>query len=119
MKKLISVIFCILILSSIGYAQWEQTSVGIWGGSISALAVDPTTNYIYSGTSNGIYKSTNNGSSWTAINDGLLYPDVRAIAISESNIFAGTYGGGVFLSNDNGSSWLPVNEGLTDNRVVQ
>ena len=106
MKKNISVIFCSLLLSTLGHAQWEQSSNGIWGGNINVVSVDPLTNYLYAGTQYGIYKSTNNGSSWTANNNGLLYPDVRAIAISGSNIFAGTNGGGVFLSTDYGNSWI-------------
>jgi hypothetical protein len=43
--------------------------------------------------------------------------NIWALAISGSNIFAGTAGGGVFLSTDNGTSWTAVNSGLTDNTV--
>ncbi|HOS49445.1 MAG TPA: regulator, partial [Bacteroidia bacterium] len=38
---------------------------------------------------------------------------INCIAISGSNIFAGTLGAGVFLSTNNGSSWNAVNAGLT------
>lgn len=37
--------------------------------------------------------------------------DVRCLAASGSNLFAGT-NGGVFLSIDNGTSWTAVNTGL-------
>ena len=41
---------------------------------------------------------------------------VSALAISGSNIFAGTWIDGVYLSSNNGSSW--VNTGLTDENTV-
>ena len=43
---------------------------------------------------------------------------VQALAVSGTNLFAGTYGGGVFLSTNNGTSWTEVNNGLT-NTLVQ
>jgi len=41
---------------------------------------------------------------------------VNALAVSGTNIFAGT-GGGVFLSTNNGLSWNAVNSGLTNLNV--
>jgi len=40
----------------------------------------------------------NNGTSWTEVNSGLTNQSVNALAVSETNLFAGTEGGGVFLS---------------------
>jgi hypothetical protein len=40
--------------------------------------------------------------------------NVRALAISDTNLFAGTDGGGVFHSTNNGISWTEVNTGLTN-----
>jgi hypothetical protein len=48
--------------------------------------------------SGGVYYSTNNGTSWTKINNGLpvtnwgRYPPIRSLAITETNLFAGTSG---------------------------
>ena len=39
---------------------------------------------------------------------------VLSLAVSGSNVFAGTGGGGVFLSTNNGTSWAAVNTGLTN-----
>jgi hypothetical protein len=47
----------------------------------------------------------------------LTNTDVRAFAISGTNLFAGTDGGGVFLSTNNGTSWTQVNNGLTNTDV--
>lgn len=42
---------------------------------------------------------------------------VYSLAVSGTNLFAGTYGGGVFLSTNNGTSWTEVNSGLTNTYV--
>ncbi|MEX0601758.1 MAG: regulator, partial [Bacteroidota bacterium] len=42
---------------------------------------------------------------------------VRSLAVSGTNLFAGTDGGGVFLSTNNGTSWTQVNTGLTNTDV--
>jgi hypothetical protein len=38
--------------------------------------------------------------------------NITALAVSGTNLFAGTTGGGVFLSKDNGKNWKAVNSGL-------
>ena len=43
--------------------------------------------------------------------------NIRALAISDSNLFAGTTGGGVYLSTNNGIDWNAVNNGLPDDDV--
>jgi len=42
---------------------------------------------------------------------------VTALAVSGTNIFAGTLGGGLFLSTDNGASWAAVDFGVTNTQV--
>jgi hypothetical protein len=59
-----------------------------------------------------VFRSINNGTSWTAVNTGLMSSEVYALAVNGSNLFAGTYGGGVFLSTNNGTSWTAA--GLTN-----
>ncbi|MBN2104197.1 hypothetical protein JW835_09180 [bacterium] len=39
---------------------------------------------------------------------------MKCIAVSGTDLFAGTTGGGIFLSTDNGSHWNPVNSGITN-----
>ena len=82
MKKIITLIVCYLILSSIGFGQWQQTN-GPFGGDVRALAIDSATNNIYVGLNNGgVYMSSNNGGSWSNINNGLHNKTVYTIAIS-------------------------------------
>ena len=110
MKKIFLLIIFNLSLS-IGFSQWQPANNGLYGGYIYEITVDPTTNYLYAGTrEGGIYLSTDNGSSWTSANSGLSVNslDVKSIAISGDNIFAGT-SRGVYLSTNNGDSWIAVN----------
>jgi hypothetical protein len=74
----------------------------------------------WDGAGAGVFLSTNNGASWTAVNEGLpsstydttQYTSVGCLAVSGTNLFAGTYAAGVFRSTNNGTSWTVVNEGL-------
>ena len=56
--------------------------------------------------------STNNGTNWTAVNNGLTQQYIWSLAVSGSNLFAGTAGGGVYISTNNGSNWASVSNGL-------
>lgn len=40
--------------------------------------------------------------------------NVTVLAVSGTNLYAGTFGGGVFLTTNNGDTWDAVNNGLTD-----
>ena len=49
-----------------------------------------------------VFRSGDNDMNWTQVNSGLLNVDIYAIAVIDSNLFVGTYGGGVFLSTNEG-----------------
>ena len=49
-----------------------------------------------------------NGRSWTPASTGLTNGNVQALAVSGTNLFAGTASGGVCLSADNGTGWAAV-----------
>jgi hypothetical protein len=51
------------------------------------------------------------------VNNGLSDTNVDALAISGSNIFAGT-GNGVYMSSNNGSSWTEVNNGFPPSPTI-
>jgi hypothetical protein len=52
------------------------------------------------------------------VNSGLTNTNVTSLAVSGSNLFAGTQFGGVFLSTNSGTNWTQVNTGLTSNIVL-
>jgi hypothetical protein len=98
------------------------TAHGPYGGSVHALAINPTTpSTLYAGTyGSGVYRTTDSGGRWTAVNTGLSDLDVHALAINKttpSTLYAGTYGGGVFRSTDSGGGWTAVNTGLDGSGV--
>jgi hypothetical protein len=72
---------------------------------------------IYAGTDEGVIISTNNGGSWSGVGIGLTPYLVHSLAVSGTNIFAGTCGSGVFLSTDGGTNWSTVNNGLANDSV--
>jgi hypothetical protein len=102
-----------VFLSTNSGSSWSQTATG--PGGVSAFAVSGAN--LYAGGGNGVYLSTNNGTSWKSVKSGLTNTSVRSLAVSDSNIFAGTLGGGVFLSTNNGTKWNAVNTNLTDGSV--
>ena len=104
------------------HAQWELTNApeGVYvydfavSGTNVFAAID-TDGLVASGGS--VLLSTDNGANWTEVSNGLTAPEVWALAISGTHIFAGTWGGGVFLSTNDGANWTAVNTGLTDSTV--
>ena len=72
--------------------------------SVRSILVSGTN--IFAANYNGVYLSTNNGTSWTLKNTGLTSHNISCLALSGSNIFAGTSNpaAGVFLSTNNGAS---------------
>ncbi len=60
----------------------------------------------------GIFRSTDNGAGWQAVDSGLTTQNVRALAVSGTELFAGTWGGGLFHSTDNGASWSKLGTGF-------
>jgi hypothetical protein len=95
---------------------WTEVNSGLPNSSVRAMAVSGAN--LFAAVLFSVYLSTNNGTNWTEVNSGL--PNNRTIyslAISGSNIFAGTNGGGVYLSTNNGTTWTEINSGLTNNVV--
>ena len=100
-------------------AQWVQTPTPSTFSYAECFASIGTN--LFAGTyGGGVFLSTNNGASWTAVNTGLTrYYNVYvvlALAVSGTNLFAGT-SEGVFLSTNNGTFWTEVNSGLTNTNV--
>ena len=92
-----------VFLSTDNGTSW--TAAGLSSANVSALAVSPNgaggTNIFagttYTGVSNGgIFLSTDNGTSWTAVNTGLTNTNISSLAMSETDLFAGTNGSGTW-----------------------
>lgn len=108
-------------LSTNNDTGWTMVGSGLPNNeTVTSLAVSESN--IFAGVSNGsygsgVFLSSNNGTSWTAVNNGFTSgtnENVKALAVSGNNIFAGTAGDGVFLSTNSGALWKQVNNGLTN-----
>ena len=98
-------------------SNWVEVNSGLSVLFINTLAVSGSNIFAgarYSVTGGGVFLSTNNGNSWTYV--GLTNYEVYDLAISGSNLFAGT-NSGVFLSTNNGSDWTEVSSGLTEDDI--
>jgi hypothetical protein len=76
----------------------ERVSKGIKGDEVEAVVVAPSGGKVFCGTFDGLFFSADGGDTWTAMNDGLLNTDVRALAIaggSAPRLYAGIAGGSV------------------------
>src|SRR6266545_1365267 len=108
------------IPASAGQNSW--TTNGPYGGSISAVAIDPLDpRILYTGTDSGLFKSTDEARSWsdTGVSDGFIW----ATAISSTNpeiVFACSgkfvpYGdpiNNLYRSSNGGETWTAVTNGL-------
>jgi outer membrane protein assembly factor BamB len=105
--RLLFVAFCLLPSMNPLHAQWIEFS---YLYSVNTFAASGTN--LFAGiTGVGVFRFTNNDTNWTAVNSGLTNKYIYALAVSGTNLFAGT-GNGVFLSTNNGTSWNVVNNGL-------
>ena len=92
---------------------------------VRAITVDPNTpNKIFAGTAYGVYISTDGGTHWEAMNNGLLFDDIRCLEMDPTNnvLYAGTSGCGVFryslstsVDNERNQSGLPAGAVLYQN----
>ncbi|HUU28477.1 MAG TPA: hypothetical protein VM123_11755 [archaeon] len=105
-----------VFLSTNNGTNWTVVNNGLTNRNVSALAVSPdSSGNLFAGTQGGVFLSTNNGTNWTST--GLTNTNVSALAMSGTNLLAGTYDSGVFLSTNNGKSWTAINMGLTNTHV--
>ena len=94
MKKLLLLAAIILVnFVPLINAQWVQTN-GPYGGTVNCFAVSPNgaggTNLFAGADGGGVSLSTDSGISWKKVNSGLTNNTVNALAVSGTNLFAGT-----------------------------
>ena len=109
-----------------GPNRW--TTRGPGGGTILAMAVDPTDpSTIYAGAwdyyepfGTGVYKSTDGGLHWGLANRGLTSTGVYSLAmdpVKTSTVYAGTQSGAIFKSTDGGTTWASIRGGIVQDEV--
>jgi ligand-binding sensor domain-containing protein len=103
-----------VFLSTNNGSSWTAVNNGIANNGMSydiTSLVFNGTNLFAGSNGGGIFLSTNNGTNWIAVNNGLTNTNVRSIAVSDANLYAGT-DKGVFHSTNNGTSWAAMNNGF-------
>jgi hypothetical protein len=96
--------------------NWQQTAGLPAMIKPTSLATDGTR--VFLGTlGNGIFASTG-GTSWAAMNNGLLDINVTSLAVSGTSVFAGTNIGGIFKSDLVGTAWAAANAGLPTKTIT-
>ncbi|MFZ4590996.1 MAG: T9SS type A sorting domain-containing protein, partial [Ignavibacteria bacterium] len=102
-----------IFLSTDNGVSWTRLTNGLTNNFILTLAssgsiiVAGAEHYPVTG---GVYLSTNSGTSWSLA--GLSNYDIYSLAISGTNILAGTSQNGVYLSTNYGSNWTELNNGM-------
>jgi photosystem II stability/assembly factor-like uncharacterized protein len=85
-------------------AKWNQTNLS--QQFLTSLLI--TKNAVFAGSeTDGVYRSTDEGNTWIAVNNGLPFFSVNALALQNDIVFAGTKGG-VFSTTNNGDSWTQL-----------
>jgi photosystem II stability/assembly factor-like uncharacterized protein len=106
-------IFTLLIIfNQKSITQWELTT-----GPIDTRCFAVSDAKIFAGTySSGIFLSTDDGITWVPINSGFPCDEIKSLAISGTNIYAGT-SCCVYRSTDLGENWTWSGNGIPDPNV--
>jgi len=104
MRTLLHVLVALVACTSVGHAQWERTG-GPEGHEIQCLEV--VDGRLLAGTStDGLHVSMDAGESWSPLNVGLEFADVRCVVEVAGALLAAT-SDGVYRSTDDGQTWDP------------
>ncbi len=95
--------------STNGGNTWTATS---YSGNVDDFATQGT---VIFANGQGVVRSTDAGSHWVPVNNGLPVPEVSALTINGTTVFAGvsTPDAGVYRSTNNGSTWTHASNGMT------
>ena len=79
-------------------ATWKKASLGIKDDDDVEAVVASPSGKVFCGLFHGVFFSADGGEKWTPLNDGLMNPDVRALAVgggSQPRLYAGIAAGSV------------------------
>ena len=86
---------------------------------VQALVIDPSDhNIVYAASGAlGVARTIDGGNTWTAA--GLIDKSVTTLAITSTDLYAGTEDGHIYRSTDGGQLWQPFEDGLTREYVCK
>jgi photosystem II stability/assembly factor-like uncharacterized protein len=92
------------------------TSIGLYGASIEALAIDPQDDQVvFAGANNaGLYKTADGGETWTEISplnfQKKEFDDIAIDPNNGNNIYVSLHQGPLYKSSDGGQSWRQIHD---------
>jgi photosystem II stability/assembly factor-like uncharacterized protein len=86
-------------------STWQSVNTGLPSANLSVSSLAVIGSNLFAGTGQGVFLSTNSGTNWSQVNNGLTGQYVYALAVRDTDLFAGTIGQGVFRSTDKGTTW--------------
>lgn len=90
------------------------TSAGL--APFNGYALATIGNHLFAGTAHGVYYTINNGASWTdpvELNNTIF----TSFAVSDSNLYGGSFGPGVVLSANYSVSWQLISSGMINGTI--
>jgi Secretion system C-terminal sorting domain len=93
-------------------STWTPLSLAkteVW--SFALISNDSGSASLFAASDSGVYLSSDNGEHW--IQTSLKDTVVDALAVLDTVIYAGAYGGGIYRSNDLGVTWRQIDSCLT------
>lgn len=104
---------------STSWGNWSATGSGITTPNTIRAIATANGSRVYAGTDLGIFTSANGGSSWSAVNSGLIAGRAVAVSPSDPTVLTGGFSaGGAYSSSNRGDNWGASTSGLTNQFVT-
>ena len=88
--------------------NWERLQLGLGGGPVRALVMDPTDPAVlYATTDEGLFKSTDGAANWTQLSVGQS-PSMIAVDPGSPTTLYVSAADGFYKSSDSGATWTQV-----------
>jgi photosystem II stability/assembly factor-like uncharacterized protein len=94
--------------------QWSRMPTPHGAFRTYFVALDPTTDAIFAGTTLGLFRSADQGKTWTKVTSDV----VKSIAFHGPKILMASLGGGVLISGNSGETVRPVNQGFSNRSLA-
>jgi ligand-binding sensor domain-containing protein len=85
-----------VFLSTDNGINWAAVNTGMTGMNMVVLSLKVSGTNLFAGTEDGVLITTNNGTNWTNISSGLTNTRIVALAVTDTNLIAGTWGSGAW-----------------------
>jgi hypothetical protein len=86
-------------------ANWIKVNNGVPGTNYNVYSLAVKGNELFAGYYSGVYRTSDNGNNWYSTG---LNKYVTSMAVSDTNLFAGTWAQGLYLLQDYSSTWKEI-----------